>query len=197
MRGLPLLVLMVGCAGSHPSDRPLIGDCEAAFVDARQGDPCALTGECGAASRDGATRDAAVCDSGALLRSRIEERVEGSVGPCPGTLDEESDTFLSLTPAELGCVDATFCTELLGGGVSLRRAHVCELGPVEAARDGVTHGDCATAVAEGDDGDACAGAFACIADRELAPGEFLPILGWCDGGVLRLAATQTLIHGGP
>lgn len=196
MRALSLTLLLVGCSTSVPLERPVVLECDAAFDGARQGDACELEGECGAATEDGSLRHGAVCDSGTLLLSRIEETREDAVGPCPGEWHEESDAFVELAPAELGCIDVSFCNEILGGGASIRRAHVCQVSPALEANPGTTHGDCAMAVRDGADGDVCAGPFACLANRELDPGRYLPIVGWCDGGLLRLAASQTLIHGG-
>jgi len=192
-----LALLLTGCSDSHDGDRPFVDSCDVAIAEGRVGDTCALVGECGQRDRTGDRRDAALCDSGALLAVDISERIETGVVPCPGEWHEESDAFVSFAPAGEACLDVSFCNEVVGGGTSLRVAQVCQVGPAMAANAASPQGDCGRAAADGADGDACAGAFACIADREIAPGDFLPVIAWCDGGILRLVPSQTVIHGVP
>lgn len=190
-------LLLAGCSDSHDGDRPFVDSCSVAFAEGRLGDACAFVGECGQRDRSGDRRDAALCDSGALLAADINERMETGVVPCPGDWHEESDAFVSFTTSGEACLDVTFCNEVVGGGTALRVAQVCQVGPAMSANPDSPQGDCPRAAADGDDADACAGSFACIADREIAPGGFLPVIAWCDAGVLRLAPSQTVIHGVP
>jgi len=196
-RSALLALLIVGCSDSHDGERPFVDSCGVAIEQGRLGDDCALSGECGQRDRTGDRRDAALCDSGALIAADIRERTSSGSGPCPGEWHDESDAFVSFATVGEGCVEVTFCNEVVGGGTALRIAEVCQVGPAMAADPESPQGDCVRAAAEGTDGDACAGDFACIADREIAPGDFLPVIAWCDAGILRLAPSQTVIHGVP
>ena len=187
---------MVGCSGSHPLDRPVIGDCSAAFEIGQQNDPCSFAGEC--ATTDGSTRRGAVCANGLLLTGGISERIEAGSGACPGEWHGESDANVSFVATSTGCVEVTFCNELPGSGeTTLRIARLCQTNPTTVPPEGAPHTDCVEAVRAGADGDACAGELGCIANREITTERVLPIVGWCDAGVLRLAPSQTLIHGVP
>ena len=196
MRLWVIAVILAGCAGSHSLDRPLVTDCAAALEGGQQGDPCSFSGECGNRSADGRTRHAAVCDSGLLLRARVLERSASGAAPCAGVPDEESDALVLYSLAEGPCLTVTFCNETVGG-TALRIAEICQIGAAPDPAPGAPHLDCAEAARSGGDGAACSGEFACLADREIAAGEILPVLAWCDRGTLRLAPTQTLIHGTP
>ena len=194
---IPALFILLGCAGSHPSDRPQVSDCATAFATGQHGDPCLFEGECGTAEAGGASRRGAVCDGGSLLLARIEERSEDAVAPCPGTRDPTIDAFVSFAPTREACVEVTFCNELLGGGAALRIAEVCQIGAAPASAPGDPFTECADAVRRGVDADACSGSFACIEDRAIAPGDILPVVAWCDSGTLRLSPSQTLVLGAP
>ena len=190
-------VLVVGCVGSHPLERPLVVDCDTAFESGQQGDPCDFVGECAMAMDLGATRRAALCANASLLIARVEEREESGAAPCPGERHDESDADVSFVVSGVGCVEVTFCNELLGGATALRIAELCQIGARPGPAAGSPHESCTSAVREGTDGDACVGDFACIQVREISPGSVLPVVGWCDAGSLRLAPSQTLIHGVP
>lgn len=191
------VVLLEGCVGSHPADRPVVTDCDTAFATGQHGDPCAFAGECARALDGGARRNAAVCDGGSLLLVRIDEVREEGPGPCLGERFEEADADLSFEALGPGCVEVTFCNERVGGGAARRIAEVCQIGAASAASPGAPIADCLLAVTSGTDGDPCAGSFTCIADREIGGGDVLPILGFCEAGILRLAPSQALIHGVP
>lgn len=197
MRIAAFAVLLAGCVGSHPSDRPLVTDCTTALSSGQHGDPCELVGECGTSSDDGTSRRAALCDSGVLLLSRIEERSEDGVGPCAGVESVEADAFVSFLASGEACVEVTFCNDVLGGGAARRIAQVCQVGASSPTLAGPPLDACIRALETGTDGDPCMGGFACIGDRAIAMGDILPVLAWCDGAILRLAPSQTLIHGGP
>lgn len=194
---LGVAALLAGCVGSHPLDRPVVGDCDTAFETGQEGDPCSFAGECATATDLGATRVGAVCANGLLLITRIEERTGSGAAPCPGERHEESDADVSFSPTGLGCIEVTFCNEIIGGATTLRIAEVCQVGARTNPPVGSPHTDCVSAVRTGSDGDACTGSFACFQNREIRGSDVLPILGWCESGLLRLAPTQTLIHGVP
>jgi len=156
-----------------------------------------LVGECGTAVAGGETRRGAVCDGGSLLLARIEERFEDGMGPCAGSRDALSDAFVAFDARTQACVEVTFCNEVLGGGAALRVAEVCQIGAASGVGPGTLVTDCEMAVNEGTDGGPCSGTFGCFADRTIAPGDVLPVLAWCDAGLLRLAPSQTLIFGEP
>ncbi len=192
-----LTLVLLGCAGSHPSERPQVSDCPTAFATGQHGDPCQFEGECGTSEAGGATRRGAVCDGGSLLLARIEERFEDAVAPCPGSRDRTIDAFVSFTPTRNACVEVTFCHEIFGGGAALRIAELCQIGAASPAPRGDPFTGCGEAAQRGVDGDPCTGPFGCFEDRVIAPGDVLPIVVWCDSGTLRLAPSQTLILGAP
>lgn len=189
------LILLGGCFGeSHTTDRPAVTDCTTATSMGQQRDPCTLADECGAVEGD--RLRSAVCDNGMLLTARIEtnEAVVGSTESCAGELVDGARVELS--PSGSGCVDAVVCTEGAGGN-EVRDMTLCQVGFTEIAGEGEPWTECAVAVREGVDGDPCSGGFACIADKTIGPAGVLPIVGWCDDGLLRLAPSQTLLLGPP
>lgn len=122
-------VLLGGCGTTHPLDRPVVVNCETAFLSGQQGDPCTFAGECAISMDLGARRGAALCSNGLLRIVRIEEREESGAAPCLGERHEESDADVSFSPSGIGCIEVTFCNEIPGGATALRIAQVCQVGP--------------------------------------------------------------------
>lgn len=187
--------MLVGCTGeSHTMDRPTVTDCSTATSSGLQGDPCVLDVECGI-DRGDALRSA-VCDNGTLLTAVITEEPGTGDGPCEGTVVESAGVTVTYLPAERGCLDVQICLDD-GGAVTRRDAHICQNGLAPGADFGTPWEDCIEAVRRGADGDMCFGTFACIVDRSIGAAGLIPILGWCDAGVLRLTPSQTLLLGPP
>ena len=173
----------------------MVRDCATALDSGQHGDPCEFVGECGLGD---SSRRGAVCDNGVMLRVSIDETVTTGPLPCAGTFSAEAGAWLVLEPAGVGCLAVTMCTDE-GATAGIRTAQMCQSGAVAIDPSGIPATDCVAAVMGGDDGDACSGAFACVADRIIrthATGsDQLPVVGWCDAGVLRLAPSQTLFRG--
>lgn len=188
------LVLVGGCAGSHLQDRPLVRDCETALDSGQHGDPCEFIGECGRGDR---ARHGAVCDNGVMLRVSIDETITTGPLPCAGALSTEVGAWLVFEPVG-ACLDVTMCTDE-GATAGIRTARMCQVGAAAISPTGTPATDCVAAVIGGDDGDACSGSFACVADRiirtDATSSDQLPVIGWCDAGILRLAPSQTLFRG--
>ena len=198
--GAAAILVFGGCLGdSHTTDRPTVTDCTTATRMGQQRDPCELSEECGAV--DGDRLRSAVCDNGVLLTASIETTNEvedprtgcGLTGrmPVPGA---DEGTWIALVPLGSGCIEAVVCRE---GESTVRAMSLCQVGFTEMGNAGEPWTDCVTAVQGGVDGDPCSGTFACIADKSIGPAGVLPIIGWCDAGLLRLAPSQTLLLGPP
>ncbi|MGE0785745.1 MAG: hypothetical protein AB7S26_08655 [Sandaracinaceae bacterium] len=180
----------VACTNAHTSDRPTVMDCQTAVTNGLQRDPCTFEDECGIA--DGATWRSAVCDNGSLLTATIETQ-SSTATACEGTLVSSAGVQVAFTPSERGCVDVTVCNATTS---ELVTAHLCQVG-YGASVAGASWSDCAMAAASGDDGDACEGSFACVADRAIGGGSIIEVVAFCDAGILRLAPSQTLLYGPP
>ncbi len=191
---LGLLALATACTGaSHTTDRPTVTDCDVALEGGLHRDPCAFDVECGRV-QGGSSLRSAVCDDGVLLTAVIEQTERAAVAACAGAPVEAAGVTVAFEPAGLGCVDVEVCDDAAG---TVRDARVCQVGAVAGAGDGSPWAECELAVRMGADGDACAGSFACIVERSIGVPGIIPVLGWCDGGVLRLSPSQTLLFGPP
>ncbi|HJL19566.1 MAG TPA: hypothetical protein RMH99_28140 [Sandaracinaceae bacterium LLY-WYZ-13_1] len=197
-----LAPVLSGCFEGHgpsgPTDmRPRWSDCDRALESADHMDECTFDGECGRNDGGPEVRRAALCANERLLLVEMVESSLPGAEDCSGTFSEEADAFLSLAPAEVGCLDVTLCSDDAG----VRRVALCQDGALLEPSEGVAAWTaCEDAVADGTDGDPCNFGGACMRSRVIrgsgADVGTLPVFGWCDAGILRLGPTQTALHAG-
>lgn len=204
-RSLTLLfALLAAASGCAPESHALLSSMEApVFTDCDALDDGIHMDRCDFAWGTGCTlvnaedtaayqvgHSAECADGDLLVTDSVVEAAPVATTDCDEPFEGAGGLRFDVAPTTHGCADVTFCGPgRPTDGLVRWTAQVCQSppGPARTREEGAWT-TCDGLIAEARDGEPCAGALVCAGDREVVGFDPLPLIAWCDAGVLRIAS---------